>query len=97
MIEPEVVLEKLGALGSSRAIAQFLKEEGVVGLRGVSWACPVANYVLRETEVVISISEEGWNSRGAPYTSQRGCVPYTVARFIRCFDEGEFPAIEKPS
>lgn len=92
MIEPEVVLDKLGALGSYQAVAQFLHEEGVRGRQKSATACPVANYVRRETGLAISIHPEWFFS----YRDQdRHPVPESVGDFIHCFDLGQFPSLMK--
>lgn len=90
MIEPEVVLEKLGALGSSRAIAKFLEEEGVSGKLKGATSCPIANYVRRETGVSIAVSAELW--AGHP-DAERRPVPRWVGEFVARFDDGAFPAL----
>lgn len=96
MIEPQVVLDKLGALGTATDIAEFLEQEAITGTHH-SQTCPVANYVLRETGTPISICQSFWGpANAANWERSSHTVPVSVTAFIRRFDGRGFPRLEEP-
>lgn len=86
-------LEKLAAEGSADAIALRLQAEGVTGVVGLTTRCAVANWLFRETGMVVGVSACLWKTLGAPAASP----PALVADFILAFDQGDYPALIAPS
>lgn len=91
MIEPQVALDKLGALGNAADIALFLQEEGITGSHKAD-ACPVANYVRRETGVRISVCSDFWVRESKDFNET---LPSAVGVFIRHYDLLGFPALDE--
>ena len=58
-IDPQVIFDKLTALGGPDEIAQFLQAEQITGDHSLSH-CPVAQYVRRETGVVVAVARANW-------------------------------------
>lgn len=94
MIEPQVALDKLGALGDARDIALFLQAEGITGTH-LATSCPVANYVWRETGVSISVCSNFWARDEAGRTYDQETVPPAVGKFIRSYDLLGFPELDE--
>lgn len=101
LVDPFVLMDKLAALGSADAIAEFLAAEGISGaLEGVATKCPVAVYFARETGVTPCFGVDSWSpmhiepdeeseAGGEPYFD----LPAAVGTFIEGVDLGHYPEL----
>lgn len=94
-----IVRELIESLGRSpEEVAGKLMKAGVHGRRGKSNSCPVANYVKSQvTDREFGISQTGWKLNGPSLfdlLEDQGSSPNPVARFIREFYDGLYPALE---
>ena len=94
MIDPEVIFDKLDALGSPDAIASFLAAEGCTGDHQ-AWTCPVSRYVTRETGVGVGITLQFWAPHTQQYISHDRQLPGHVSEFVARFDDGAYPWLHR--
>ena len=93
---PAEVLDKLGALGSARQIADYLAAQGVTGWPSLANRCPVSQWVLAESGLRISLSKSGWDL-WAPddlMAERVGATPEPVGEFIVAFDNGAYRELD---
>lgn len=92
---PEVV-DKLQVLGSAERIADFFAAEGVTGVRGRVFACPIATYLHRETRRrrMASVTCHWVHAEGDEDSNIR-IWDTPVGEFVANFDAGDYPQLEK--
>ncbi len=88
------VVDKLETLGSSRQIADFLEQQGILGVRGNAYSCAVAQYVERETGIMVGVNI----IRIAPVTAVSddemvSLLGSPLSDFIAHFDAGNYPEL----
>lgn len=99
-IKPTVrdVANQLQALGTAEAIAEFFRENGVMGLRRCPDACPVANHVKAQPLGSTWVSAGpigigvGLKDKDAQWAYAEE-IP-AVIDFINNFDMGVYPELE---
>lgn len=93
-VDVEAVLSdgvaKLAAQGSPHQIAHYLQNQGVTGVRGQAYECPVARYLdarlgISESAVLVNLVRAG-----VPLMGITMRIPSEVGVFIREFDGGQF-------
>jgi hypothetical protein len=101
-MNPDVpdVIAKLQALGSPRQIAAFFESEGVTGYVKSAYACPVANYLVRETGCPDAIVDH-YTVAYSPDPAERDEVNLVsiygtpVGDFVAGFDLGLFSQLRE--
>lgn len=96
LIDPHAAMDKLAALGSSQAIAEFLQVEGVTGMRDYGHACPVSWYLRRATGWRATVSPTAWSLRARDLPAgmrRRSRTPQPIREFIVDFDGGRYPEL----
>jgi hypothetical protein len=86
------LISQLGALGDEQ-IADFLETAGVTGCPGEAACCPVANYLksdVANVEVSVRPDDVTVSDDATSYILR---MPPSVWRFIRSFDQGDYPAL----
>lgn len=91
MMDPVVIYDKLKDL-SADEIAQHLKHEGIRGLVGNPFHCPLANYFNRHATQACEVHWDRirWVARDSEAVQTYDC-PTGVAEFVLFFDDGEYP------
>jgi hypothetical protein len=89
---PEVV-DKLQALGSPRQIADFFASEGVLGWPGMRTACPLANYLRRETDVAIAVGTTYITVVMSWPPDRIDTTETPIQDFVMGFDFGQYPEL----
>jgi hypothetical protein len=88
-------LVELGRLGTPDAIARFLGDRGFTGRPTFTRECPVAKFLQQKT---------GWSDLAVDATYAVACggimsrvcrIPDPVSAFVRKFDRGEYPVLER--
>lgn len=94
----EPYIDKLRALTTPGEIRDFLVAEGVRGIKGKPWSCPVAVYVRRGSGHTVSVQHTETSCLDSGGHLIRGCPTLlnTVAMstFMSCFDCGHYPELE---
>ena len=92
MIEPQVAIEKLTGMGTTKEIAKYLEGEGITGHQTNAKACPVARYLQRETEhnVQVTIGHVMIVGRRIMEVMY---LPQHLSDFIVEFDAGYYPEL----
>lgn len=90
-------LSRLASEGSSQAIAERLKFEGVKGAMNHRFDCPIANWVKKEAGYGVAINGLDWrlvvSADVEVFSGARLMMPDAVFDFIRDFDEGRYPEL----
>lgn len=87
------VVNKLVALGSADQIALFFEGEEIVGEPTFTDACPVANYVRRETGRRVLASWSGIYAFGHADRLEVEFGFEPIGAFMRKFDSLSYPAL----
>jgi hypothetical protein len=90
LIDPQVLLDKLGSFSTPDEVAQYLEGQGIVGDLRKGSTCPVSKYTTQ-------------NGANYVYTSRRSMLtdrkiynlPEVVSKFVEKFDEGHYPNLVK--
>lgn len=88
------VVDALAGLDDVDEIADHLLEHGHRGVRREQAACPVALYVQAVADVDVLIAPDTWQF-DPPDRGTGGMVPPRVAEFVRAFDRGEHPQLDR--
>lgn len=91
------VAEYLKSLGTMEdEIAATLKTNGIKGMRMESTSCPIANVLNSRFGMISSVGPYSITLY-SPYEQEDLIVqtPHYVAEFIRDFDKGEYPELDK--
>lgn len=93
-------LDKIEALGSPAAIADYFERRGITGYRESSAKCPVAVYLTVETGNPHLVgpgcaTENRWETHRDQPREFVNLGPNVVG-FIRAYDAGEFVSLERP-
>lgn len=92
----ELIGKTLNALGSPGQIRDLFAAEKCYGVPSMPLACPVSNWVYRQTGERIAFSGSRWRLQERPqavWESYR-LAPAPVRRFACCFDAGLYPELE---
>lgn len=91
------IQQALAALGSTaEQVAQTLKAKGIKGVRAKIGSCPVASYLQRECYddgITVGLSCAGNDNLVS--VSQQEEIPDHVRKFVRDFDDGLYPELER--
>lgn len=80
-------------LANTEDLPAFFAAEGITGEPWNADACPVANYVLRETNAreASVMNRVGYLARNGQWIWRN--TPDNVIAFIRAFDKGQYPEL----
>ena len=109
MLDFGVAYDKLAGFENSGEIADFLKNQGVKGLKGHDEQCPIANWMNAQTGDAITVTGD-YISKYFDYPADMPYEEYeiimdevtripteAIMEFIARFDQGDFPElIEEP-
>lgn len=95
-VDPSTELYQLAALGSATAIAEKMRAENILGLRGDACRCPVSRYLNRKLGVTYAVgtTEVAQMVNNDESSDDRWPLPPVVTRFIRDFDGHRYPELE---
>lgn len=97
-VEPHEAMARLADLGSSQAIAEFLRAQRVAGHRYYGSSCPVATYLKREAGWRVEVRTTTWSLRARNLPEgmvRRRRTPRPVAEFVLDFDQGRYPDLAR--
>lgn len=92
VLSPAEAIDNLDALGSPQGIAEHLAARAH---RGSTWfdCCPLVSYLRAETgHQTVLVTSNAWCIKDSGKTLA-GFMPRNVKRFVRGFDDGEFPEL----
>lgn len=93
MVNPEVAVAMLFSFDSSEEIAQFLAAEGITGFHQMTEACPIANYLNRETGLPVLVDSGSVLFKKTPDIAVSFDNTDAVYDFVNDFDDGEYPEL----
>lgn len=94
-----VLLDKLDAAGSNAAeLANYLRDEGVRGVRADAYQCAIAEYLNERLDEGYTVGVGGtvvlWH-KSRRWAVAAALYGHTMSHFIRAFDKGMFPELER--
>lgn len=95
MIDPDVAYDKLATFDTAPALADFLLDQDVTGIRGDTEECAIGRWMFRECHQVFSVDAERIYTRlDDPARFREWATTTAMAEFIRDFDSGEYPELD---
>lgn len=95
MIDFDVAMDKLCSLDSANDIAEFLRGQGVKGIRISPNSCPIASWVQSTTglEHVVAVPDSvyAWGAEEGKLTRQ---VTPMMTDFMHAFDIGRYADLD---
>lgn len=95
MIDLDVAYDKLASFDTAPALADFLLDQDVTGIRGDSQECAIGRWLFRECHVVFCIDTERiFTKEYDPSRFREWSTTPAMAEFIRDFDCGDYPELD---